>query len=65
MIVNIYDNDVDQALKALKKKMQRNGIHYEMKRIRHYEKPSVKKRRESTEALRKLRKRLRRELLSS
>lgn len=64
MIVNIFDNDVEQALRSLKRKMQRNGIHYEMKRVRHYEKPSVKKRRESTEALRKLRKRMRREMMS-
>lgn len=61
MIVNVYDNDVEQALRALKKKMQRNGINYEMKRIRHYEKPSVKKKREKAEAFRKLMKRKRRE----
>lgn len=60
--VSVYDNDVEQALKALKKKMQRNGLHYEMKRVRHYEKPSVKERRERAEALRKLKKRIRKEM---
>lgn len=61
MFVNVYENDVEQALKALKKKMQRNGINYDMKRIRYYEKPSDKNRRERAEAKRKLLKRKRRE----
>lgn len=37
--VNVRDNNVDQALKVLKKKMQREGIFREMKLRRHYEKP--------------------------
>ena len=61
MYVSVYDNDVEQALKALKKKMQRNGIHYAMRKKRFFEKPSDKKRREREEALRKLKKRQRRE----
>ena len=36
----VRDNNVDQALKALKKKMQREGSFREMKRHVHYEKPS-------------------------
>ena len=40
MQVLVRDNNVDQALKALKKKMQREGIFREMKLRRHYEKPS-------------------------
>ena len=39
MQVLVRDNNVDQALKALKKKMQREGIFREMKLRRHYEKP--------------------------
>ena len=40
MQVIVRDNNVDQALKALKKKMQREGIFREMKLRAHYEKPS-------------------------
>ena len=50
------DNNVDQALKALKKKMQREGIFREMKLRGHYEKPSEKKAREKAEAIRRARK---------
>ena len=39
----VRDNNVDQALKALKKKMQREGTFREMKRRNHYEKPSEKR----------------------
>ena len=49
-------NNVDQALKALKKKMQREGIFREMKLRGHYEKPSEKKAREKAEAIRRARK---------
>ncbi|MEO1612320.1 MAG: 30S ribosomal protein S21, partial [Pseudomonadota bacterium] len=50
MQVLVRDNNVDQALRALKKKMQREGIFREMKLRQHYEKPSVKKAREKAEA---------------
>ena len=63
--VIVRDNNVDQALKALKKKMQREGIFREMKLRGHYEKPSEKKTRERAEAVRRarelIRKRLQRE----
>jgi small subunit ribosomal protein S21 len=52
----VRDNNVDQALKALKKKMQREGIFREMKLRGHYEKPSEKKAREKAEAIRRARK---------
>ncbi|MGH6953650.1 MAG: 30S ribosomal protein S21 [Alphaproteobacteria bacterium] len=54
--VVVRDNNIDQALRALKKKMQREGIFREMKLRRHYEKPSEKKARERAEALRRTRK---------
>jgi small subunit ribosomal protein S21 len=54
--VIVRDNNVDQALKALKKKMQREGIFREMKRRRSYEKPSEKRAREKAEAVRRARK---------
>lgn len=54
--VLVRDNNVDQALKALKKKMQREGIFREMKLRRSFEKPSEKKAREEAEAVRRSRK---------
>lgn len=54
--VNVRDNNVDQALRALKKKMQREGMFREMKIRRDYEKPSEKKKREKSEAVRRWRK---------
>ena len=54
--VIVRDNNVDQALKALKKKMQREGVFREMKLRRNFEKPSEKKAREKAEAVRRARK---------
>ena len=63
MLVHVRDNNVDQALRALKKKMQREGVFREMKLRNFYEKPSEKKAREKGEARRRqlLRKRAQRE----
>src|ERR1700737_2982656 len=52
----VRDNNVDQALKVLKKKMQREGIFREMKRRRFYEKPSERNARQKGEAVRRARK---------
>ena len=60
--VTVRDNNVDQALKALKKKMQREGVFREMKLRRAYEKPSERKAREKAEAVRRHRKLLRKRL---
>ena len=54
--VLVRDNNVDQALKALKKKMQREGLFREMKLRKSYEKPSERKAREKAEAVRRARK---------
>ena len=54
--VLVRDNNVDQALKALKKKMQREGIFREMKLRNYFEKPSERKAREKAEAVRRARK---------
>ena len=56
MQVIVRDNNVDQALKALKKKMQREGIFREMKLRNYFEKPSEKRVREQAEAVRRARK---------
>lgn len=62
MQVLVRDNNVDQALKALKKKMQREGLFREMKLHDHYEKPSEKRAREKAEAIRRARKLARKKL---
>lgn len=54
--VSVRDNNVEQALRVLKKKMQREGLFREMKMRRDFEKPSEKKKREKTEAVRRWRK---------
>lgn len=54
--VTVRDNDVDRALRVLKKKMQREGLFREMKMRRHYEKPSEKRVRKTAESKRRRRK---------
>ena len=56
MEVIVRDNNIDHALRTLKKKMQREGMYREMKKRRAYEKPSEKKAREKAEAVRRWRK---------
>jgi small subunit ribosomal protein S21 len=60
--VFVRDNNVDQALRALKRKMQREGVFREMKLRKHYEKPSEKRVREKAEAVRRARKLARKKL---
>ncbi len=56
VLVTVRDNNVEQALRVLKKKMQREGIFREMKMRRDFEKPSEKRKREKAEAVRRARK---------
>ena len=60
--VLVRDNNVDQALRALKKKLQREGVFREMKLRRNYEKPSERRAREKAEAVRRHRKLLRKRM---
>jgi len=60
--VLVRDNNVDQALKVLKRKMQREGVFREMKLRGHYEKPSERRVREKVEAIRRARKLARKKL---
>ena len=53
--VTVRDNNVDQALRALKKKLQREGVFREMKLRRHFEKPSEKRRRRKRERIKAIR----------
>ena len=62
MQVFVRDNDVNSALRVLKKKMQREGIYREMKLRRHFEKPSIRRAREKAEAVRRFRKLMRKRL---
>ncbi len=54
--VSVRDNNVDQALRALKKKLQREGVFREMKMRKYFEKPSERRAREKAEAVRRARK---------
>ena len=60
MRIEVVDNQIEAALKALKKQMQKDGLFQEMKRRAHYEKPSVKKKRKAAQARKKRRKALKR-----
>jgi small subunit ribosomal protein S21 len=62
VLVQVRENNVEQALRALKKKLQREGVFREMKLRRHYEKPSERKTREKAEAVRRFRKVMRKKL---
>ena len=62
MYVSVRDNNVDQALRVLKKKMQREGMFREIKNRRAYEKPSERKAREMAESTRRVRKLMRKRL---
>jgi len=61
--VLVRDNNVDQAMRVLKKKLQREGVFREIKRHRHYEKPSERSAREKGEAIRRARKLARKQLI--
>lgn len=54
--VTVRDNNIDQALRVLKKKMQREGIFREMKLRRDFEKPCERRKREKAENIRRSRK---------
>ena len=60
LFVNVKDNNVEQAIRSLKKKMQREGLYKEMKLRKHFEKPCLKRAREKEENIRRSRKMARR-----
>ena len=62
MQVYVRDNDVNAAIRVLKRKMQREGTFREMKRRRSYEKPSERRVRERAAAVRRYRKAMRKRL---
>jgi small subunit ribosomal protein S21 len=62
MQVSVRDNNVDQALRVLKKKLQKEGVFREMRLKQHFEKPSEVKAREKKEAVKRARKLARKKL---
>jgi small subunit ribosomal protein S21 len=58
--ITVVENQVEAALKTLKKQMQKDGLFQEMKRRAHYEKPSVKRKRKQAMARKKRRRALQR-----
>ena len=56
LTVNVKDNNIEQALRSMKKKLQREGLFKEMKLRKHYEKPSLKRARDKEENIRRARK---------
>ena len=56
LTVNVKDNNIEQALRSMKKKLQREGLFKEMKLRKHYEKPCLKRAREKEENIRRSRK---------
>ncbi len=63
MKIDVRDNQIEPALKALKKLMLKDGLFQEMKRREHYEKPSVKRKQKQARARKKLRKAMKRDSL--
>ena len=62
MKIVVLDNQIEAALKQLKKQMLKDGLFQEMKRRQHYEKPSVKRKRKAAQARKKRRMALKRTL---
>ena len=62
MQIFVRDNNVDGALRTLKKKLQREGVFREIKLRKHFEKPSERRKRETAEAVRRVRKLMRKRL---
>ena len=60
MKIEVFDNQIEAALKQLKKQMLKEGLFQEMKRRAHYEKPSVKRKRKAAQARKKRRRALKR-----
>lgn len=52
----VHGNNVDDALKKLKRELQKEGVFKAIKRKRHYEKPSIERKREENESQRRRRK---------
>ena len=54
--IEVKDNNVDQALRILKRKLQREGFFRILKIKSNYEKPSERKKREKSENIKRAKK---------
>jgi len=52
-LIKVYENQIEKALKALKRQLAKEGLLKELKRRSFYEKPSVKRKRKQKEARKK------------
>ncbi len=59
MTTTVHGNDIERAMRDLKRSLQREGLFRELKKRRFYEKPSVKRKRKQAEAEKRRRKALR------
>jgi small subunit ribosomal protein S21 len=62
VLISVRDNNVEQAMRVLKKKLQREGHFRELKQRKHFEKPSEVRKRRAAEAVRRARKMLRKRM---
>ena len=60
MRIEVVGNQIDAALKALKKQLTKDGVFTEMKRRAYYEKPSVRRKRKQAQARKRRRRAMRR-----
>jgi len=59
LTITVHGNDIERAMRDLKRALQREGLFRELKKRRFYEKPSVKRKRKQLEAEKRRRKALR------
>ena len=59
MKVIVYDNQIEKAIRDLKRKLSKEGFYSEIKERRFYDKPSVQKKKKQTKAAKRLRKKVR------
>jgi small subunit ribosomal protein S21 len=52
--VDVRNNNVEKAIRVLKKKLQKDGLFRELRMRQHYEKPSLKRQRKLKESLRRV-----------
>ena len=55
MLVQVRDNQVEKALRLLKKKLQKDGLLRELKQRQYFEKPSAKRKRKKAEGVKRSR----------
>jgi len=60
MKVIVYDNQIEKAIRDLKRKLSKEGFFSEIKERRFYDKPSVQKKKKQAKAAKRLRKKMRR-----